>query len=82
MQNCVECYTSDFVVVRRKFQEYSSSVRQKDESVERLRLADMTPAQEFEVDDTPDASPDYDQVSCLPLDVEWWKGFIAKNYLS
>ena len=26
VQNCVDCYTSDWVVVTRKYQQYSSSV--------------------------------------------------------
>ena len=27
MQNCVDCYTSDWVVVNRKYQQYSTSLR-------------------------------------------------------
>ena len=27
LQSCVECYTSDWVVVRRRYQNFSSSVR-------------------------------------------------------
>ena len=26
VQNCVDCYTSDWVVVTRKYQQYSSSI--------------------------------------------------------
>lgn len=62
VQNCVECYTSDYVIVRRKHQHLSSSVRTRDESEERLNIIDTTPAQEFEIDDSPDVSPEYDQV--------------------
>ena len=28
VQNCVDCYTSDWVVVNRKYQQYSTSLRQ------------------------------------------------------
>ena len=63
MQNCVDCYNSDFVVVKRKYQQYSSSVRTRDDSEERLKILDNVPAQEFEIDDTsPDVSPEYEHV--------------------
>ena len=58
----MECYTSDFVVIRRKHQEYSSSVRARDDSEDRLRIVESTQAQEFEIDETPDVSPEYEHV--------------------
>ena len=60
MQNCVSAYTSDWVVVRRKYHHHSSSIR----PIEDLDvcLKEPLPQQEFEIDDTPDVSPDFDQV--------------------
>ncbi len=63
VQYCVDRYTSDYVVVRRKHHQYSSSVRRRDASEERRQIVDNVPAQEFEVDDTPDVSPEYEHVS-------------------
>lgn len=63
VQNCVECYTSDYVVVTRKYQGLSSSIRTRDESEERLRIIDTVPPQEFEVDDSPDVTPEFENVS-------------------
>ena len=37
VQNCVDCYTSDWVVVNRKYQQYSTSQRQVETREERLR---------------------------------------------
>ena len=37
VQNCVDCYTSDWVVVNRKYQQYSSSLRQVETREERQR---------------------------------------------
>ena len=37
VQNCVDCYTSDWVVVNRKYQQYSTSQRQVESREERLR---------------------------------------------
>ncbi len=65
MQNCIECYTSEFVVVRRKYQHLSSSLRTRDESEERLKILDNVSSHEFEVDDTPDQSPEYEGVSAV-----------------
>lgn len=65
MQYCVDCYTSDYVVVRRKYHQFSSSVRARDGSEERRNIAETVPAQEFEVDDTPDVSPEFEHVSGL-----------------
>ena len=68
VQSCVECYTSDFVVVRRKHLHFSSSSRTRtpaEEEEERLRILDVTPQQEFEVDDVPEE--EYDHVSNIFL---------------
>ena len=61
VQNCVEAYTSDWVVVRRRYQHHSSSVRPIEELEMSLREEPL-PRHEFEIDDTPDASPEFDQV--------------------
>ena len=82
VQNCVDCYTSDWVVVNRKYQQYSSSVcircpqtppkgrrtmfwmiqNIRDRGEEKLAVVQNTPRQQFEIDDTPEPTPDYDQV--------------------
>ena len=65
MQNCVDCYTWDWVVVKRRYHHYSSSVRSREELEDRLNTeAENTRMHDFEVDDTPtqDASPDFDNV--------------------
>ena len=59
VQNCVDCYTSDWVVVTRKYQQYSSSVTIRDRSEEKLSILSSLQRQEFEIDDTPDPSPQY-----------------------
>ena len=60
VQNCVSAYTSDWVVVRRKYHHHSSSIR----PIEDLDvcLKEPLPQQEFEIDDTPDNSPDFENV--------------------
>ena len=65
VQNCVDCYTSDWVVVKRRYHNFSSSVRPREELEDRLNTeAENTMRHEFEVDDTPpDGSPEYDNVS-------------------
>lgn len=60
VQNCVNTYTSDWVVVRRRYHHHSSSIRPIDDLDECLK--EPLPHQEFEVDDTPDNSPDFEQV--------------------
>ncbi|XP_023320823.1 dedicator of cytokinesis protein 7, partial [Eurytemora carolleeae] len=59
VQNCVDCYTSDWVVVTRKYQQYSSSVTIRDRGEEKIHILNTIQKQEFEVDDTPDPSPQY-----------------------
>ena len=66
VQNCIETYTSDWVVVRRKYHHHSSSNRPLEDLQDLLK--EPLPQQEFEIDDTPDNSPDYDNVSKLKLD--------------
>ena len=61
VQNCIETYTSDWVVVRRKYHHHSSSNRPLEDLQDLLK--EPLPQQEFEIDDTPDNSPDYDNVS-------------------
>ena len=67
VQNCVDCYTSDYVVVRRKHHHFSSSITCPVDSLEeeRRRVALSVAPQEYEVDDTPDVSPEYEHVSWL-----------------
>ena len=61
VQNCINAYTSDWVVVRRKYHHHSSSIRPIDDLD--VCLKEPLPEQEFEIDDSPDASPNYEQVS-------------------
>jgi len=61
VQSCVDCYTSDFVLVRRKHAPFHKPTEEEEE--DRLRLLDSTPAHDFEVDDTPEVTPDYENVS-------------------
>ena len=65
VQNCVDCYTSDYVVVRRKHHHFSSSITCPVDSLEeeRRRVVVAVAPQEYEVDDTPDVSPEYEHVS-------------------
>ena len=65
VQNCVDCYTSDYVVVRRKHHHFSSSITCPVDSLEeeRRRVVVSVAPQEYEVDDTPDVSPEYEHVS-------------------
>jgi len=64
VQSCVECYTSNFVVARRRPAAAARDpLASEDEEEERLRLLDVTPVHDFEVDDTPDNTPDYEHVS-------------------
>ena len=60
VQNCIYAYTSDWVVVRRKHHHHSSSARPREDLEEWLK--EPLPQQEFEIDDTPDHSPDFDNV--------------------
>ena len=60
VQNCVYTYTSDWVVVRRKYHHHSSSIRPIDDLD--VCLKEPLQQQEFEIDDTPDASPDFEHV--------------------
>ena len=60
MQNCVYTYTSDWVVVRRKYHHHSSSIRPIDDLD--VCLKEPLQQQEFEIDDTPDTSPDFEHV--------------------
>ena len=57
----MNAYTSDWVVVRRKYHHHSSSIRPIDDLD--VCLKEPLPEQEFEIDDSPDASPNYEQVS-------------------
>ena len=69
VQNCVYTYTSDWVVVRRKYHHHSSSIRPIDDLD--VCLKEPLEQQEFEIDDTPDVSPDFEHVSkliCLSVD--------------
>ena len=61
VQNCVYTYTSDWVVVRRKYHHHSSSIRPIDDLD--VCLKEPLEQQEFEIDDTPDVSPDFEHVS-------------------
>ena len=71
VQNCVDCYTSDYVVVRRKHHHFSSSISCPVDAAEeeRRRIVVAVAPQEYELDDTPDVSPEYEHVSsdCMEL---------------
>ena len=67
VQNCVDCYTSDWVVVSRKYQQYSSSIFIRDRQEEKIQVVRATQRQQFEVDDTPDPSPDFEQVKTFKI---------------
>ena len=71
VQNCVDCYTSDYVVVRRKHHHFSSSINCPVDAAEeeRRRIVVGVAPQEYELDDTPDVSPEYEHVSsdCMEL---------------
>lgn len=60
VQNCVDCYTSDWVVVNRKYQQYSSSLIMRDRGEEKVAVVQNTPRQQFECDDTPDPTPEFE----------------------
>jgi len=49
-RDCVRCYTSDWVVVQRRYQHLSSSCFLRDRELQRSALLHGTPRQEFEVD--------------------------------
>jgi len=66
VQNCVDCYTSDWVVVNRKYQQYSSSVCIRDRGEEKAAVVAHTPRQQFEIDDTPEPTPEYEQGEGTP----------------
>ncbi|XP_066997234.1 dedicator of cytokinesis protein 7 [Anabrus simplex] len=53
VQDCVRCYTSDWVVVRHNYRHHSSSCWVRDRCGERLTLVQAIPRQEFEIDDDP-----------------------------
>ena len=59
IQNCVYTYTSDWVVVKRKYHHHSSSIRPIDDLD--VCLKEPLPQQEFEIDETPDNSPEFEQ---------------------
>ena len=61
VQNCIDAYTSDWVSVRRKYHHHSSSNRPREDLEDYLK--EPLPQQEFEIDDTPDNSPDFENVS-------------------
>jgi hypothetical protein len=60
VQNCVDCYTSDWVVVKRRYQHHSSSIRTREDL--ELGQDENLPRQEFEFDDSPEASPELDNL--------------------
>ena len=62
VQNCVYTYTADWVVVRRKYHHLSSSIRPV-EDLDVCLKEEPLPQQEFEVDDSPENSPDFENVS-------------------
>lgn len=60
VQSCVDCYTSDWVVVTRRYQHLSSSLRRPEDVEERLsHEIEATMRHEFEVDED---NSDSDQV--------------------
>ena len=71
VQNCVLCYTSDWVVVKRRYHHYSSSVRPLTgpSSLEDAIAAEENTVvrHEFEIDESANAqptdTPDFDNVS-------------------
>ena len=65
VQNCVYTYTSDWVVVRRKYHHHSSSIRPIDDLD--VCLKEPLQQQEFEIDDTPDTSPDFEHVRFIGI---------------
>jgi hypothetical protein len=60
VKNCVDCYTSDWVVVKRRYQHHSSSVQTRADLD--IGQDENLPRQEFEYDDSPEASPDVDNL--------------------
>lgn len=49
-RDCIRCYTSDWVVVHRRYQHLSSSCFVRDKEGQRTAVLHGTPRQEFEVD--------------------------------
>ncbi|XP_067118403.1 dedicator of cytokinesis protein 7 isoform X1 [Centruroides vittatus] len=66
--DCVRCYTSDWVVVNRRYQQYSSSCCIRDRCLEKGTIVRSTPKQEFEIDLEEDnqSHKDDEQISIQP----------------
>ena len=60
VKNCVDCYNSDWVVVKRRYQHHSSAVRTREDL--ELGQDENLPRQEFEFDDSPEPSPEIDNL--------------------
>uniref|UniRef100_T1J9Y0 Uncharacterized protein n=1 Tax=Strigamia maritima TaxID=126957 RepID=T1J9Y0_STRMM len=50
VRDCVQCYTSDWIVVHRRYQHYSSSCAMHDPVAHKLTAIGSTSKQEFEID--------------------------------
>ncbi|XP_064626372.1 dedicator of cytokinesis protein 7-like isoform X5 [Lineus longissimus] len=50
VRDCIQCYTSDYTIVNRRYQIYSSSYGGKDRQDEKNAVLKSIPRQEFEID--------------------------------
>ncbi|XP_054707332.1 dedicator of cytokinesis protein 7-like [Uloborus diversus] len=52
VKDCIRCYTADWIIINRRYQQYSSSFCSFERNLERQSLAKSVPKQEFEIDIT------------------------------
>ncbi|GFS94716.1 dedicator of cytokinesis protein 7 [Nephila pilipes] len=56
VKDCIQCYTSDWVMVNRRYQQYSSSYFSYERNIEKPNVAKVIPKQEYEIDIIPPVS--------------------------
>ncbi|GBM46681.1 Dedicator of cytokinesis protein 7 [Araneus ventricosus] len=56
IKDCIQCYTSDWIVVNRRYQQYSSSYFSYERNIERPNVTKAIPKQEYEIDIIPPVS--------------------------
>ncbi len=64
VRDCVRCYTSPWLVVQHRYQEYSSGSIAR-QSASRLNALASTPRQEFEIDGENDVNANSENESSL-----------------
>jgi hypothetical protein len=67
VRDCVRCYTSPWLVVQHRYQDFSSGSLAR-QSASRLNALAATPRQEFEIDDENDVNFNHENESTAVID--------------